>query len=270
VKSILLHIHFDHAQDDRLAVAIDLARAHSGHICCVETTPLDNSVILDPMGGVYPLPGLAEALAERALKERGRIEARLQREGASWNWRELRGDTAGDLVACASLADLIVLSREAHAIAAVPGPAQIVSDVAVHARAPVLVVAPGVGQFRSDAPIVVAWNGSVEAAHSLRMTLSMLRQASSVHLLEVVEDSTGFPATEGCEYLSRHGIAVELHCRPRGGSSIARTLLDAASELEASCLVMGAYGHSRLREIVLGGVTRELLSETTIPLLLAH
>ena len=270
MKTIILHIHFDHAQDDRLAVAIDVARVHAGHICCVQTIPLDNSVILDPMGGVYPLPGLTEAVAKRAVDERHRIEARLQSAGVSWDWKELRGDTAGDLVACASLADLIVLSREAHANDSLPGPAQIVSDVAVHARAPVLVVAPGVGQFRSEAPIVVAWNGSIEAANSLRLTLPMLRTASSVHLVEVAEDSVGFPATEACRYLSRHGIAVELHSRPHGDHSIAHTLLDAAAEFEASCLVMGAYGHSRLREMVLGGVTRELLAETTISLLLAH
>ena len=270
MKSILLHIHFDHAQDDRLAVAIDLARAHSGHIGCVQTTPLDTYVVFDPVGGGYPLIGLAEAVAESADAERQRIEARLKGEGVSWDWRAPHGDPAQVLVKCASLADVIVLSRDAAATEVMPGPAPIVADVAVHARPPVLVVAPGCRTFRSDAPIVIAWNGSIEAAHSLRLTLSILRQASNVHLIEVAENESLFPSTEACRYLARHGVSVELHNRPRGDRSIARTLLDAAAEFEPSCLVMGAYGHSRLREMILGGVTRELLAETTIPLLLAH
>ena len=138
----------------------------------MQTTPLDSYVIVDPMGGIYPLPGLAEAVTERAAAERERIEARLQSEGASWDWRNLRGDTAGALVDSASLADVVILSRDAPATAAMPGPASVVADVAVHARPPVLVVAPGIDRFFPDAPIVVAWNGSIEAAHSLRLTRS--------------------------------------------------------------------------------------------------
>ncbi|WP_152542820.1 universal stress protein [Sphingobium sp. Ant17] len=116
----------------------------------------------------------------------------------------------------------------------------------------------------------MAWNGSIEAAHSLRLTLSFLRVASEVHIVNISSDNNDFPPMDASRYLARHGIGSQLHEWPQEGCTIAQTLLDAAGELAASSLVMGAYGHSRLRETVLGGVTRDLLSDTSVPLLLAH
>ncbi len=275
VKSILVHIHDDYAQDARLAVALDLARACGAHLCCVQANPFTSYVLGDPWGGFYGSTTLLDALRTSADEQRARIEQRLKSEGVTWDWTYVPGEPAQVLVSCGRLADLLILSREEKGRAEKgredkPAPLSIVSDVAIHARAPVLVVPPEADRFRADGPVVFAWNGSLEAAHSLRLTLSLLRLATEVHIVTVSDDEIGFPPTDASRYLSRHGISSELHEWPRKGRSIAQALSDAADELNAAYIVMGAYGHSRLRETVLGGATRDLLAGATVPLLLAH
>lgn len=269
MKSMLLHVHHDSGQEERLAVALDLARAHQAHITCVQVTPFNSYVIGDPFGGLYASSQLLGALQAHDAEERERIEHRLKNEGASWDWAHVDGNPADALVSCGRLADVLILSRQNKGQDDAAEPLPIVADVAVHARAPVLVVPPGTTCFIADNPVLIAWNGSIEAAHSLRLTLSFLRLATEVHIT-IASSGSDFPSTDASRYLARHGIASQLHEWPAEGRTIAQALSDAARDLGASSLVMGAYGHSRLRETVLGGVTRELLSDTSVPLLLAH
>lgn len=270
MKSIFLHIRADHALDARLAAAIELARVHGGHLTCVQATPFDSFIVTDPFGGVYAQPSVLQALQERNDAERARVEQHLSTTGISFDWVDSDGDPAQVMVDRGRLADVLVLSRQEKQGRDGLAPLPIASDVALHARAPVLVVPPGPGTFRADGPAVVAWNGSVEAAHALRQSLPFLRRSSAVHILTVSGEDGDFPASQAALYLSRHGVDATVDAREPEGRSIARTLLDSAVALDAACLVMGAYGHSRLRETVLGGVTRDLLSEASLPLMLAH
>lgn len=265
MKSILLHVHDDHAQDARLQVALDLARACQSHLSCVQATPFNRYVVGDAFGGFYAATTLPEE-----EQEQERIEQRLKGEDIPWDWYRGDQEPAHVLVSRGRLADVLILSRQDKGRGDKPAPLPIVADVAVHARAPVLVVPPETNGFRVDRPVAIAWNGSIEAAHSLRLSLSLLHLAAQVHIITVSDEELDFPSTDASRYLARHDIPSELHEWPRKGRSIAQSLSDAAIELDASCLIMGAYGHSRLRETVLGGVTRELLAETAVPLLLAH
>lgn len=270
VKSILLHIHDDCGQAGRIAVALDLARAHQSHITCLQITPYNSYVVGDPFGGLYASSQLLDALQAREDEERRRIEHLLKAEGVSWDWEHIDGNVADALVSQARLADVLIVSRQEKGRDDAPPPLPIVADIAMHARAPVLVVPPGTAYFDAGGSVVIAWNGSIEAAHSLRLTLSFLRLAAEVNIIAVSNEESDFPSAAAGRYLARHGIASKLHEWPQEGRTIAQTLSDAAQQLAASSLVMGAYGHSRLRETVLGGVTRDLLSETSMPLLLAH
>src|SRR3546814_12831980 len=102
--------------------------------------------------------------------------------------------------------------------------------------------------FRSCGRALIAWNGSYEAAHALRSAITLLQQAQEVNIVTVDEDADSFPATSASEYLSRHGIASELHEWPRNDRTVAATLMQAIRGLDASYLIMGASGRSRLRE----------------------
>ena len=128
--------------------------------------------------------------------------------------------------------------------------------------------------FDVGAPMLVAWNGSAEGAHALRAAMPLLACSCKVTLACVIEADErarfDLPSTDGAKYLARHGIDCEIVEIPRGEASIADTLFSAAQMRECGLMVMGAYGHSRLAELLLGGVTRQMLSEPQMPVLLAH
>jgi nucleotide-binding universal stress UspA family protein len=139
---------------------------------------------------------------------------------------------------------------------------------------PVLVVPADTKSFDVGAPMLVAWNGSSEGAHALRAAVPLLACSCKVTLASVVEEAErarfDLPSTEGARYLSRHGIECEMVEIPRGEAKVADTLFSAAQMRECGLLVMGAYGHSRLAELIMGGVTRRMLSAPQMPILLAH
>jgi nucleotide-binding universal stress UspA family protein len=269
VKAVLLHIHDDSGQEARLQVALDIVRCFDGHLTCVQATPFDSYVVSDPFGGVYAFPEVINRVREDQQKTRDRIEAGLANEGVSWDWLHYDGSAAQVLVERARLADVIVVSQ--------PGagrgrndPLPIAADIALHSRAPVLAVPEGSGRLDCTGTAMIAWNGSAEASYALRVARPMLRGASAIHIVEVTEDGGDLPSSAASRYLARHGMASELHERPRGDRSVPEVLSAAAGELGADYVVIGAYGRSRLRELVLGGVTREMLEASAVPLLMAH
>ena len=269
MKSILLFANPDPGLESRLQAALDLARQFDGHLTCLQVTPYDSFVMGDPFGGVYALPTVIEQVQKTADEHQARMRDRLSGEGIAWDWMRFDGAPAQVIVDRARLADLIVLSLPA-ADGRPEGSRAMLADVLVHARSPVLAVPQGTGPVRGLGPALVAWDGSLESSHALRLTLPMLGRASAVYVVTVTEGSTEFPATDACHYLARHGIEAELHEWPRQGRSTAAALLEAASRLSAAYIVMGAYGHTRLREAVLGGATRDMIHDSTMPLLLAH
>ncbi|MBC7522778.1 MAG: universal stress protein [Sandarakinorhabdus sp.] len=265
----MLHVHQDAEQDNRLQVAIDLARLSGGRIACVQVAgALPHSV--DFHGEMLGLAAIIDTIHDQDRMLRQDTEARLRRAGIEWDWRCFDGGVVEALIAQSRLADIIVVSQPIARRPAAGQPLPIVGDVVVHTSAPVLMVPAGRNHFDAAGPAIMAWNGSAEAAHAMRLAVPLLQRASCVHLVEVTDDAPGAPASEAATYLARHNIICEVHEWPPKGRQIALALLHAAAELEARYLVMGAYGHNRLRETILGGVTRDLIHSTTVPLLLAH
>ena len=119
---------------------------------------------------------------------------------------------------------------------------------------------------------LIAWNGSFEAANAVRSSIGLLKVASDVRVLQVEEEKDeAFPGTRLLEYLSRHGIHAELtRATQKDDQPIAGSLMAYANAVNAAYMVMGGYSHSRIGEYVFGGVTRTLLSGSTVPLLIAH
>lgn len=269
VKTIMLHIHEDAEQENRLQIALDLARYGHGHIACVQVAAIEPYAI-DPYSGMFGLAAIIDTIHDHDKLARQAIEARLRREDVEWDWRCFDGSVVETLIGQSRLADIVVVSQPSPGRQAIDHPLPIVGDLVLHASAPVLVTPLGGARFEADGAAMLAWNGSAEAAHAMRMTLPLLQQARCVHIVEVTDDSPGMPTTDAATYLARHGVACEVHDWPAKGRRTSVALLHAVAELDVRYLVMGAYGHSRLRETVLGGVTRELIQSTTVPLLLAH
>lgn len=272
MKSILLHIDGDRAMEARLQVAMDIARGCDAHVTCLQSV----SYTVFAPGDFY---GAAMAAAIPQIKEaaeqlRAEIEARLKHEDVSWEWRFLIGPAENNLLEQSALHDVIIVGPHDIGEEGSRGPSAMAGELAVKAPAPVLVVPEDAKIFDVGAPAMVAWNGSAEAAVALRASLPLLRQANAVYLVTVSEESDNdrndFPASEAGKYLSRHGIEAELVEIPRGKAKISDSLFLAAEMRECGLMVMGAYGHSRLAELLMGGVTRRILSDPQLPILLAH
>lgn len=270
MKSVMLYVHEDDGLEARFQAALDVTRALGGHLACVQTLPFQAFVTMDPFGGVYGLPELYQQANEQLDAVQARIEQRLGREVVPWDWTREDGAGAQALIESSRLADLIVVSQGLGGRDRNNQPLDLVAEVAVNARAPVLAVPPAAKGLDSNGTAVIAWNGSFEAAQALRLAIPLLRLASAVRIVTVTDDDIAFPPTDASTYLSRHGIGSELVEWPRGNRAVAEALKLAANDLDADYLVLGAYGHSRIRELILGGVTQAMLEDSAIPLLLAH
>lgn len=270
MKSILLYGNEDGGTGARFEAALTLARTYDGHIVCLQATPYDSYILGDPFGGVYALPEVVERVREAEDAHRARIEAMLPRDGLSWEWQRVDGAPVQSLIDRTRLADVVVVSLPPLNDQGRRGTTGMAGDVALHVRAPVLAMPMEAQAFDPLGVAVVAWNGSIESAHALRQALPMLARARSVHLITVDGRQHDFAASQARDYLALHGIGAEVREWPLQEPGIATTLIAAAESLDASYIVMGAYGHSRLREAVLGGATRDLLDSSPIPLVLAH
>lgn len=205
-----------------------------------------------------------KALAAQSDTLRWSVEAAMTQLGA-----------LTDLVAQrARFADLVVLPRP---YGATQGPdAEAVLEAALfEGDAPVLVL-PDSGAGRSPTPrrIVIAWNQSAEAMTAVRRALPLLKQADVVNIAVIDPPQHGAERSDPggmlCQMLVRHGVKAEVSVlaktMPRVSDVLARHVRDQAADL----LVMGAYGHSRFREAILGGATRNMLEQAEVPVFMAH
>lgn len=269
VKSILLHIYEDDALDGRLSVALDLCRAHDAHLTCAYVTPFSAYVGMDPVGGIFASGAIIESLRESEKLTAKRVEARLSREDVRWDWQSFDGDPAQTLISLSALSDLVIISQP-DGNSGTSRPLPLVDEVVIHSGCAVLVVPEKMTQMDATAPIVVGWNASAEAARAIRLGLPALKLAASVTLVSIGEEGEVFPQTEASAYLSRHDITSDLISFDEDAGPADKVLTEVAQSQGAGAILIGAYGHSRLRETLLGGVTRRLTAHSNVPIYLGR
>ena len=276
LKSILLHVQNDDSLDRRLEAALSLARAAGAHLSCLHVTPIQAYVAFDSFGGVFVMKDVIDALEEQEKTLRQRIEGKLRNEDVSWDYEQVTGDTISQIVGRAALNDLIVFGREPHRHD-LAGPAVgVMGDLLHRARTPLFIPGDAGDHFDAGGRALVAWDGSYEAANAVRSSLGLLKLASDVSIVHVTEaKEQAFPGTKLLEYLSRHDIHADLSVQDPPGSSrdpdvVAATVSAHATGIGAAYIVMGGYAHNRIREFAFGGVTRSLLRECPIALVIAH
>ena len=270
MKSILLFANQQGDWSARLRVAVDLARSFDAHLTCLQVTPLDALFAGEPYGLAYLPQELLETYHQRAKAHRAQLESRLAGEGIRWDWIDEAGDPIQSLIDRAGLADLVVLSLPGLEEPAAGRALAFLSEVVLYASTPVFAVPDQLASFDCGGTAIVAWDGSPESAHALHGSCPLLAKAGKVHLVTVSDDPRGLPASDAVDFLSRHGVDAEITEWPRRGERVSDCLLEATRSLRASYLVAGAYGHSRFREAVFGGTTRELIHCCPLPIVLAH
>lgn len=262
MRSILVNADRSPAMSSRLESGLSLARMTGGHVTVQIASALARYIAIDPMGGSY----LAAEAMERAMADDSALAAALdeQLRGQDVPYDVLRSefDAMESLELASRLADVVVVSRGQG----------IAGQLAISGQAPVLVVPDGVqnGLGFPLATACIGWDGGNEAAAALRGAVPILRSCSETYLLAVTEKQGGFAGLEALAYLSRHGVKAELVELSHRGST-QETLAQAVKDKRADLMVMGAYGKSRMREYLFGGVTQHFLTDPTAPaLLLAH
>jgi nucleotide-binding universal stress UspA family protein len=278
IKTILLHILDDEFHDQRIETALTLARAASAHVSCLHVTPIEAYVAFDTFGGVFIMSDVMQALDQRNADLQFRVKERLKREDVSWDYEHVTGNVASILLSRAALADILITSRQPPRRDFVGPTAGFLGDLLHRSRTPLLIPGSDGKAFDPAGPALIAWNGSIEAADAVRASLGLLKLASSVQVLQIPEDKQDpkdFPATRLLEYLSRHGIRAELIVEPSPAGDvrhevIAGMIVAQATGAGASYVVMGGYSHTRVAEYVFGGVTRTLLKDCPVSLVIAH
>jgi nucleotide-binding universal stress UspA family protein len=278
ITSILVHLDDRPAASARLAAGLDLARAFAAELTalCLVADPFARA-----MAGKHLPPDLARDHLAQLEQEADALLASARAQA------EARGQTIGLARAVGTLDQLpVLLARRArHADLTLVGqadPSTGSADDALLAEAafmdtgrPALVVpATFTGQLPPRRALL-AWDGSREAARAVGDAVPLLQRTDEAVVLIIDADRatsrfSDRPGAGLAGYLSRHGIKPRLKLLASHGRSVPETILDQAREEAADLLVMGGYGHSRFREMMLGGVTRSMLERTTVPVLFSH
>ncbi|MGB5483214.1 universal stress protein [Parasphingorhabdus sp.] len=270
MKSVLLYVNDDSGLDARYQASLDLTRALEGHLHCLRANPYNPQMAFDGVTGMSVMYDIGKYAREADIELKAEIEKRLAGEDVPWDYREANAEPARALSRNSALTDVMVLSS-GSGVKDNSLPLGILGDVVFNTNIPVIVQPDGVKKFDAAGPAVVAWNGSFEAGNALRAAVPLLKLASDVHIVVVEEDKDhDLPPLDASEYLSRHGIKSKIHDLAAKGSSVQAVLLSTVDTLGASYMVMGAYGHSRAREFLFGGVTRNLFRDCPVPLVVAH
>ncbi|MGX4643083.1 universal stress protein [Massilia sp. SYSU DXS3249] len=272
-KTIIVHVDDSPSMDARLQAAAWLARAHDAHLVGSAATGLSwpAYAMLTGSMAVTPIDEFT-SLREAARASLERFAERARQLGVASSEQRLVEDEQRDALLLQSrYADLVVTSLDDGAPSPLRGLPQY---LAMHSARPVLAVPPGYAGAPIGDSAVAAWDGSVPALRAIVAALPLLTRARAVRLAIVNPEREGDlhgdePGADMALYLARHGVRVEV-AAVRTDAPAGAALLDLVRAHGAGLLVAGAFGHSRYREIVLGGVTRFLLEHAPVPVLFAH
>ncbi len=203
-----------------------------------------------------------------ACDEAGLSVSDASGKGACAIWHENVGPIADAIAHHGRLSDLVIVS---HPVRRGSDDADIAVETVLFETPRPLLLAGADPLSLKDLRVLIAWNGGRESALAVSAALPLLQQASHVTVLEV--NGEGLQGPDGkaaCAYLARHGVNAAPKVVTDAERPVPELVLEHAHQNDAGLLVMGAYGHSRLRELVLGGVTRRMLIDAELPVLMAH
>ncbi len=272
IKNILLHLTDDKRADARIKSALALAAAHEAHLTALYTIP---PIEIPPfVMGSIPTEIIDQRREEHeaaARKQHADFVAACEKQGVVSEWRIAEGDAADILAIHARYADLTVIGQPDPDEGGPLGYETLPHELVLTAGAPVLVV-PYAGRFNKlGQRILIAWNGSRESARAVRDALPLLARARKVTVFSVNPTKRDhIPGADIAAQIALHVAKVEVAHTVARDIDVGDVLLAAVTDRSADLVVMGAYGHSRLREIVLGGATQSLLGQMTVPVLLSH
>ncbi len=276
ITDIILHLERDPSRDIVRDFAASTAQMFAAHLTGVSFAFLAS--IPTYIAPNFPAGVLADLLVESETEARGaidRFETAMKRDGISAEPRLVFQTefwpprTFSEMARCF---DLSIIMQSDHSNG-IDNSALIEATLFDSGRP--LIVVPYIQQngLKLDR-VVCCWDGSRAAVRAINDALPLLRKANAVELFVVENEKTANESIIGGieigRHLARHDIKIEVRTTPAADIDVANTILSHVADCSASLLVMGGYGHSRLREFVLGGTTRGMLSAMTVPVFMSH
>jgi nucleotide-binding universal stress UspA family protein len=282
IKNILIHLSPDGRSPARQDLAVGFAREHEARLTALYTMPVPR--IPGYSQSIIPDHVLAEQrrlAGEAAEAAKAAFVAATERDGVRSEWRLVEGAPGAELALHARYCDVAIVGQEQPEAGS--DFFSLTEALAFGSGRPVITV-PYAGAFKTIGErVLVAWDATREATRALHDAMPILAGASEVVVYRVNPPERGhIPGADIAAHLAQHGVKAEAHQTVsripadetavigRRSIGVGDLLLSAASDFGADLLVMGAYGHSRIRELVLGGTTRYILQHMTIPVLMSH
>jgi nucleotide-binding universal stress UspA family protein len=287
LKDILVHFDGGPRQKQLLSLASAIAKRHQAHLVglfAVEPRTLTrvSSLAVAGRADLEMLRLDSEQQAEdkfsSAALAKEAFRASCDRAGIAGEWRLFEGMVSNviDTVTLhARYADLVVLGQADRSDPSSRRTAALVEDVLIDSGRPTLIV-PYAGDFPTIGKnVLIAWNATREAARATSDSLPLIEDADTVTVLSFgptpsIAELADLPPEDLVRHLARHSISATASQLPVDELSVGDMILSRASDLGVDLIVMGGYGHSRLREFVLGGATRTVLQHMTVPVLMSH
>lgn len=269
---MLVHLRSHEGESLAAAAALALARRVEAYVYGLYVAPMGSVAFSTPETVVFQVHE-ADHLYEQARAQGGWWQAQLAQAGVAGEWLVAQGEPVEAICHAARWCDLVVAKRPVLNPDAPIGWGT-VSRTVFGAGVPVVVVPETAHVGVLGECVTIAWNHSREATRAISGALPFLRKAARVVVLDGSEQempigARHLPQLDLKAYLSRHGVAAEFEefaVRADYGAAI----LERARALGADMIVMGAWGHSRIAELVLGGATRHLFQHSNLPLFVAH
>lgn len=263
IKTVLVHIDFHETSLRRVQYAAGVASRFGATLIGVSACQMPS--VAPSIGGkrfaTFERSEIEEELAKREAEFKAAVPA-----GIRSDWRGLVGSPMHVVADEGHRADIIVASSHKGSDLSESD----VGDLAMIAGRPVLVPADGVDNFTARS-VMVAWKNTREARRAIGDALPILAKADAVRVLAVVGKDKGDSALDGVlEYLAHHGVRAEPTLIDRDRTHPGEVLIREAANVNADLVVAGAYGHSRFRELAFGGITRDLLHQTALSVLLSN
>lgn len=276
IKDIVVNLSVDRPKDVAAEYAISLAEAFDAHLAAVAFVyePVVPLVEFGPVPSTF----LDDVRAENQRSAKAAVErfenAAIRHEGISAAAHIFDATIVGGSEQFASIARRFDISVVPQAEPDKSGVEELITEAALFASGRPVIVVPYIQKegLKLD-HVIVCWDGGRAAARAVADAMPLLTRAGKVEVVIVSSDapkSDEIPGADLGEHFARHGIKTEIKQIVAPDNDVASTILSYAADFSADFMVMGGYGHSRLKEFVLGGVTRSILDAMTVPVLMSH
>lgn len=270
VKSIMVPLDNTADCDKRISAAVTIAQKFDAHIMGVHVVPTLEHMMQTIPYTPYTMANFSDyrgLMMSKAKPLWEKFEHKMSHAGILFDKYQEEGEIASYLKLYSRCSDLTIISQIGEGVLPMLGD---MTSFMMESGLPVIAIPQNALYPTIGNRILVTWNNSAQCARSIHDSLPFLQRAETVNVLTVTEyDDSAVPAADICRHLARHGVQAEA-LQGDTSDTAAEVIMLTAEQMNADLIIAGAWGHSRVTEIVMGGVTKKLLSNQLFPVFFSH